>query len=1152
MDADPLPAPAEDAAEAANPVEEETVAGAEASPAEEEPASEAADDQAGAAEEAEVAEGAADGVADEALGGAADDRDGEPATEEPAAEEPATEEPAAEEPAAKEPAAEEPAAEEPAAEEAEAVEQAAQLLADEAAVVGAAEEAAAAAPSASEAAEAAVETVAPPPSAADIAEQRALLSTDAAEGDVAVASEDEPRPAEDSAAASSPLREVSLSEDAAAARLQARQRGNSLRRGGKPAPQRNSPLLYEEEDDGEALGESAPHLPLVPIRDDLQPVLADLHDQAARVVELMREWDEDNNGTTDASEFRVALPVLDLSLPRRDADEVFGWLLGEHHRQLKNAASVARHAYRVAKRKWIEAKKAAAEGGEEALSHLDPRPQTAPVPESIKAPTQIEHWALFRLLAGFVPPPDGAGGEEGEEPEAVDVDAAEAAARAVLAARETKHATDGESGASDFWTREQDGKARNRHALRKRKGAIKGWNRTADSTWQDSLTRGTKQAETLDDDDAEMGSRVLQGVVLAGTASTEDQLRFALRQNLTRVNELFQAWDEDQDGKVSKREFRRAVKLLGLSASKEDVDGLFDSFDPDGSGTIEFKEINAMLRTREEKKPLPVVPKLLGNTSKWGASVARVVVGNRMDAEKDSVARLREALKKNASSVIKLFAQWDVDGDGKITRAEFTRALPRMRLGDERFEASDADELFTTLDKDCSGSINYHELNAELRSNGRHAQTPEQIKMASKLLRRTDVVVVLGAPTKTKQAFCSRLAYTFRGTWLSCQMLAEREATAYGSRVAGDIRRRLEAKKPIPTSLLRPCVHAAVFGRKDNGPLPPLPGPFFLYDMPRSLRELQAIESACGKRAVLFMHFGQANFERETSYSDPSAEAVLAEVLEREAAEKGVYLSLDGEDPVRLIVDAVVRHLRVHGTQRTIQATEARIAQEKRQREIAGRQRDYLRAASTCMVSALRQTGAQAQRVETGRTQLHRRVYLEPTGIVEKKVAAVRERQRQAHEQLLEYLGPHFYEEQEQLRVSSPYFGGHGGHDELGASLGGGVDGGASACHGHGSATALPRFTSTAPAKDGLPKPSLVPPIPSAAGSAIPRRGGRSAAMTALLSPRYDPFAQRGFQPRTDLQLSPRNWREKATAGVPTISLPSVRGVYEHREPFQG
>ena len=300
-------------------------------------------------------------------------------------------------------------------------------------------------------------------------------------------------------------------------------------------------------------------------------------------------------------------------------------------------------------------------------------------------------------------------------------------------------------------------------------------------------TRGTKVAETLDDDQAEMGARVLQGVVLDTTATVEDQLRFALSQNLTRVKELFEAWDENGDGKVSKREFRRAVALLGLRAPKKDVDDLFDSFDPDSSGTIEFREINAMLRQREEKKPLPVVPKLGGNHGKWGNAVAKVVVGNKLgDMGDNSIDRLREVLKQNAGTVVAMFKKMDVNGDGRITRGEFTRALPRLELSGERFTSKDADSLFTAFDKDRSGSIDYRELNKELRENARHAATPEQVKMASKLLSKTDLVVVIGAPTRSKQQFCARLAYTFKGTWLSMRALAEREVTA-GSRAAGEI-----------------------------------------------------------------------------------------------------------------------------------------------------------------------------------------------------------------------------------------------------------------------------------------------------------------------------------------------------------------------------
>ena len=59
-----------------------------------------------------------------------------------------------------------------------------------------------------------------------------------------------------------------------------------------------------------------------------------------------------------------------------------------------------------------------------------------------------------------------------------------------------------------------------------------------------------------------------------------------------RVIDLFREWDEDESGTVSKKEFRKAMPMLGLQVSKRDIDALFDSWDPDGSGQLELGELN--------------------------------------------------------------------------------------------------------------------------------------------------------------------------------------------------------------------------------------------------------------------------------------------------------------------------------------------------------------------------------------------------------------------------------------------------------------------------------------------------------------------------------------------------------------------------------
>ena len=41
-----------------------------------------------------------------------------------------------------------------------------------------------------------------------------------------------------------------------------------------------------------------------------------------------------------------------------------------------------------------------------------------------------------------------------------------------------------------------------------------------------------------------------------------------------------QEWDEDGDGTVDRKEFRKAMRLMGLEVPRKEVDGLFDEWDP--------------------------------------------------------------------------------------------------------------------------------------------------------------------------------------------------------------------------------------------------------------------------------------------------------------------------------------------------------------------------------------------------------------------------------------------------------------------------------------------------------------------------------------------------------------------------------------------
>lgn len=61
--------------------------------------------------------------------------------------------------------------------------------------------------------------------------------------------------------------------------------------------------------------------------------------------------------------------------------------------------------------------------------------------------------------------------------------------------------------------------------------------------------------------------------------------------------------DTDGDGTVSCLEFRKAIKALGHAAPADEIDALFNFFDKDGSGKLEFRELHRALRVNAAQMP---------------------------------------------------------------------------------------------------------------------------------------------------------------------------------------------------------------------------------------------------------------------------------------------------------------------------------------------------------------------------------------------------------------------------------------------------------------------------------------------------------------------------------------------------------------------
>ena len=81
-----------------------------------------------------------------------------------------------------------------------------------------------------------------------------------------------------------------------------------------------------------------------------------------------------------------------------------------------------------------------------------------------------------------------------------------------------------------------------------------------------------------------------------GLATVPEQIRLALKANKGRVIDFFQSMDDDGSGTISRKEFILELSELGLSDYQEQVAQVFDYLDGNGSGSLDYTELSAMLR----------------------------------------------------------------------------------------------------------------------------------------------------------------------------------------------------------------------------------------------------------------------------------------------------------------------------------------------------------------------------------------------------------------------------------------------------------------------------------------------------------------------------------------------------------------------------
>ena len=224
----------------------------------------------------------------------------------------------------------------------------------------------------------------------------------------------------------------------------------------------------------------------------------------------------------------------------------------------------------------------------------------------------------------------------------------------------------------------------------------------------------------------------------------------------SEVRRLFKVCDLSGNGSIDRREWCMALpvalNMVGLMTEPEMLT-LFDHFDADGNGELEFHELAVLLRQTArveldsrlqagavafDRDVTQKVKLRKEARSKPGSNVLNGLVLGENGARDptDVLDLLGKALAKKFGRISDLFREWDDDGSGEIDKREFCDAMESVGL---QATLAERTALFDALDDDGSGSVELVELVKKLRRAARKATRP--MRDAGAPLRRVPVKV---------------------------------------------------------------------------------------------------------------------------------------------------------------------------------------------------------------------------------------------------------------------------------------------------------------------------------------------------------------------------------------------------------------------------
>ena len=220
-----------------------------------------------------------------------------------------------------------------------------------------------------------------------------------------------------------------------------------------------------------------------------------------------------------------------------------------------------------------------------------------------------------------------------------------------------------------------------------------------------------------------------------GTVSAHEYLLYSLSEALSatelRAIDLFKQWDEDNSGTIDEKEFTRACSAMGFAVPSAVASKLFRSLDLDRSGGLKYSELGTMLSRRvgaEASKAELVRYTPGGQQANRDNRMGKIIARDRTqyasvrtralppEAQIDPstppaqvMAQLGELLSQHQQTIIRLFQDWDEDGNGGIGREEFRKALAGLGYTADK---KTVNQIFDQLQAETSTALHASDMGA--------------------------------------------------------------------------------------------------------------------------------------------------------------------------------------------------------------------------------------------------------------------------------------------------------------------------------------------------------------------------------------------------------------------------------------------------------